>query len=187
MKVLRPLLLCAFLAPFCLPSAHASEEGAAGDQARPGLFHRMLHPFGHSGESTAGTTPALKGGREGWRHLTLTMTLEPQPLRLGVTRQLTVKVQLLNKSKFFAQMEFPTTQRIEVLVKNSSGKMVEQWSEDRAFTDEPGIISINPGERLEYSATLATRDMVPAESYTIEAFFPHYEALRAQRTIVPGK
>ena len=114
------------------------------------------------------------------------MTLEPQPLKLSEARQLKVNVLLVNKSKHFAQMEFPTTQRIEVLVKNSAGKMVEQWSEDRAFTDEPGIISVNPGERLEYSATVSTRDMVPAEAYTIEAFFPHYEALRVQRTVVPG-
>jgi hypothetical protein len=85
------------------------------------------------------------------------------------------------------QLEFPTTQRIEVLVRNRNGKLVEQWSEDQAFTNEPTLVTINPGERLEYSANIATRDMVGGESYTIVGYFPNYDQLKATKVIVPKK
>ena len=86
-----------------------------------------------------------------------------------------------------AQLDFPTSQRIEVLVKNAAGKTVEQWSEDHAFTNELSVETINPGERLEYSANISTRDMAAGQSYTIEAFFPNYDALRTTKAIVPEK
>ena len=97
-----------------------------------------------------------------WKRLELTMSVEPLPLDLGETRQLKVTLRLANKSKRLVQLDFPTTQRIEVLVRNRNGKLVEQWSEDQAFNNEPTLVAINPGERLEYSANIATRDMVPS-------------------------
>lgn len=115
------------------------------------------------------------------------MKVEPLPLKLSDTRQMKVTVVLANKSSKLVQLEFPTTQRIEVLVRNTSGKLVEQWSEDRTFANEPGIRAINPGERLEYAATLSTRDLAAGQSYTVEALFPNYESLRLQRTVVPEK
>ena len=102
-------------------------------------------------------------------------------------RSLKVTLQLVNKGRKMAQLEFPTSQRIEVLVKNAAGKTVEQWSEDQAFTNDPTVETINPGERLEYSASIATRDLAAGQSYTIEAFFPNYEPLRTSKTLVPEK
>lgn len=128
-----------------------------------------------------------KEGEMKWKHLLLTMKLEPLPLKLGETRQLKVTLQLTNKSKKFVQLEFPTTQRIEVLVKQKDGKLVEQWSEDQSFSGEPSLVTINPGERLEYAVSVATRDMVAGEPFVIEAFFPNYEALRVEQAITPEK
>ena len=85
------------------------------------------------------------------------------------------------------QLDFPTTQRIEVLVKNKAGKTIVRWSEDQAFANEPTLVAINPGERLEYTATVSTRDLVAGETYTVEAFFPSYEALRQNRALTPEK
>ena len=94
---------------------------------------------------------------------------------------------LANKGKKLVQLEFPTTQRIEVLVQNKAGKRVVQWSEDQAFTAEPTLVAINPGERLEYSANVPTRDLAAGETYTLEAFFPNYETLRKTRDLTPEK
>ena len=44
-----------------------------------------------------------------------------------------------------------------------------------------------PGERLEYSANVSTRDLHPDEPYTIEAFFPNFEGLRKTLAIKPEK
>ena len=180
MKLFRPLFACALLAAVC-PALAEEESGHATNSARPpGLLNRLLHPI-HKDEAVGDTAKPV------WHGLALVLTLDPQPLKLSAAHQLKVSLLLINKSKKAVQLDFPTTQRIEVVVKNAAGKMLEQWSEDHSFTPDPGIININPAERLEYSATLSTRDMAAFETYTVEAFFPKYEALRAQRTIVPGK
>jgi hypothetical protein len=123
----------------------------------------------------------------GKNKLMLSMSVEPHPLKLSEARQMKVTMVVANKSSKLVQLEFPTTQRIEVLVRHAGGKLVEQWSEDRTFANEPGIRAINPGERLEYAVTLSTRDLAAGQSYTVEALFPNYESLRLQRTVVPEK
>jgi hypothetical protein len=40
---------------------------------------------------------------------------------------------------------------------------------------------------LEYKATMATRDLTAGESYVLEAFFPNYDAIRAELPFVPQK
>jgi hypothetical protein len=143
------------------------------------LMHKMLHPF-EKKEPVGSAKPI-------WHDFTLSMTTDPPAIKLTAARQVKVSVHLGNASKKFAQLEFPTTQRIEVVIRDTAGKMVEQWSEDQAFTDTPGVVSINPGEHLDYSATLSTRDLVAGQTYIVEAFFPKYEKLRIQKTIIPGQ
>ena len=176
----RPL--CAFLAALALPAQAAEEAPPA--PPKPGMMHRLLHPFGGGSpapESAPKTKPVnLKG-------LEMSLALEPAALKLSETRTVKVTVTLANKGKKLIQLDFPTTQRIEVLVKNKAGKRVVQWSEDQAFTNEPTLVAINPGERLEYSANVPTRDLAAGETYTLEAFFPNFDALRKTRELVPEK
>jgi len=157
----------------------ASEEPSAEHQ-KPGMMSRFFNIF--RGSHDRGEAPSAS-----WKRLELTMSVEPLPLDLGETRQLKVTLRLANKSKRLVQLDFPTTQRIEVLVRNRNGKLVEQWSEDQAFNNEPTLVTINPGERLEYSANVATRDMVAGEPQTIIGYFPNYDQLKATQVIVPKK
>lgn len=143
------------------------------------LVHHILHPFDKREDPNA--------AKPIWNDYTLTISLEPAAIKLSDARSVKVSVHLGNSSKKFKQLEFPTTQRIEVIIRNTAGKMVEQWSEDQVFTDTPGVVSVNPGEHLDYSATLSTRDLVAGQTYIVEAFFPKYEKLRVQKTIVPGQ
>lgn len=115
------------------------------------------------------------------------LTLEPAALRLSETHEVKVTVTLANQGRKLVQLSFPTTQRIEVVLKNKSGKKLVQWSEDHVFTPDPTLVAINRGERLEYSATVSTRDMVAGESYTVEAFFPNFEQFRQEAILVPEK
>jgi hypothetical protein len=170
------LLLVCFLV---IAPLRASEE-PSGERRKPGMISRFFNVF--RGSRDPGDNPSAN-----WKRLELTMIVEPLPLDLGETRQIKVTLRLANKSKRLVQLEFPTTQRIEVLVRNRNGKLVEQWSEDQAFTNEPTLVTINPGERLEYSANIATRDMVGGESYTIVGYFPNYDQLKATKVIVPKK
>lgn len=157
----------------------ASEETTT-DGRKPGVFSRVFNLF-------RGSEKAEKGQTVNWKRLIMTMNVEPLPLKLSETRQMKVTLQLTSKSNRLVQLEFPTTQRIEVLVRNQAGKMVEQWSEDQAFANEPTLVTINPGERLEYSVHIATRDMAAAQAYTIIGYFPNFEQLKATMVIIPEK
>ena len=115
----------------------------------------------------------------------MTIRLEPPVVKAGETRVIEVIVGVSNKGKEAVQLDFPTSQRIDVVVKDGSGKILSRWSEDQRVEKEPGLILINPGERIEYSARISTREMRAGGSFTIEAFFPSYERLRVSRTVVP--
>lgn len=192
----RPLAILAV----CASAAFAEDAppAAPAPTPKPGLLSRTwnstkklnplpaigkLNPFGHgnaaqkAGKSVAAT----------FKTLTLKMTVDPAVPNLGENKQIVVTLRLQNTGKKLAQLDFPTTQRIEVLVKNSTGKVVEQWSEDQAFQNEPSLVTINPGERLEYNATISTRDFAAGQEYTVEGFFPNYEILRSSVKLVPTR
>jgi hypothetical protein len=159
-----------------------------GAPPHPGLFNRIFHTLHLSHDKDEERQKVAEAKLPNWHHIVLAMTVTPQPLKLSETHQVQVTLRLENKSKKFVQLEFPTSQRIEVVVKNkTSGKLVEHWSEDQAFSNDPGVVSINPGERVEYTATVSTRDLAAGETYTIEGFFPSYEALHSAVTVVPEK
>lgn len=174
LRVLFALALCLAAA-----AVQASEEGTG--EKKPGMISRVLNIFRGS-PGRPDETRAVK-----WKALRLTMRVEPLPVKVPDTRQLRVTLQLANRGGKLIQLEFPTTQRIEVLVRRADGKLVEQWSEDQSFSDEPTLITINPGERLEYSVPVSTRDMVAGQSYTIEGYFPNFEQLKTSKTIAVEK
>jgi hypothetical protein len=208
-RLLVPFFLCSLLTaaalaaedakkptptPAATPAAQKKEATAKNMHKKhgPGLLDDLWAKIKPTKKAAAPGTAAavLSDAVErpvGNHKLMIAMKVEPQPLKLSDARQMKVTVVVANKSSKLVQLEFPTTQRIEVLVRNASGKLVEQWSEDRTFANEPGIRAINPGERLEYAATLSTRDLVVGQSYTVEALFPNYESLRLQKTVVPEK
>ena len=137
-------------------------------------------PF-HRGKKTANEPKTV------WRQFAVSLTLDPVAVRLPECRSIRATVVLTNKSKTPAQLEFPSSQRIEVLVKNEAGKTLSRWSDDQKLDKEQGFLVINPEERLEYTTTLSTRDMSPGQTTLIEAYFPSFDQLRATRTVVPTK
>ncbi len=149
----------------------------------PGIWAGILKPWRYFQGSKE---PENKASTH-WKNLTLTLTLDPMPLKLSEVRQLKTTLALINTGGRLRQLEFPSTQRIEVLVRNSSGKLLEQWSEDQAFSSEPTVVAVNPNERLEYSVSVSTRDMAPGERYTVEAYISSYKDLKAVKQIVPEK
>ncbi len=186
------LLACAPLHADLLDMSDEKKKKAkkAGPELhQEGWLKKTVHslwPFGKKpGEPEMAPPP--KGSQSGkeWKELVPTLSIEPLPLQLKDVRTMKVTLRLANKGKKMAQLDFPTTQRIEVLVKDAAGNRVEQWSEDQSFQNEPTLVAINPGERLEYAATVATRDLKAGQAYTIEGFFPNYDQLRVSKQITP--
>src|ERR1022692_949780 len=139
-------------------------------QKRGGWFTRMLHPFQSS------PVPNYKDAR--LRGLVLDLKLSPQPVKLSEVRQLEVKITLNNVSKRAVALDFPTDQRIEMYLKNSSDVVLATWSDNHAFDANAGAVLVNPGEHIYYPETIATRELTPNKVFIVEVFFPQYPELR---------
>lgn len=144
-------------------------------QKRSGWFTRMLHPFQPS------SAPATNYKDARLRGLILELKLSPQPVKLSEVRQLEVKVTLTNVSKRAVSLDFPTDQRIEIHLKNSSDAVLTTWSDNHAFEANAGTILINPGEHIYYPETIATRELTPNKVFVAEVFFPQYPELRVRQ------
>ncbi|MDD5201289.1 MAG: BsuPI-related putative proteinase inhibitor [Terrimicrobiaceae bacterium] len=97
------------------------------------------------------------------------LLVEPKSFSLDDRREIVVTYTVFNRTAKLVKLDFPTSQRIEILVRDGNGKVLEKWSDDRAFDDISGVVMINPGERIQYEEKIATRDMQPGQTYTIEA------------------
>jgi len=113
------------------------------------------------------------------------MDLSPLPLSLSDTRMLKVVLALTNKSEKMVQLEFPTTQRFDILLRDKAGKQLMQWSEDQLFDSEQTVVTINPGEHIEYETSIATRDLTAGREFVVEGYFLNYKELKIKRTIIP--
>jgi hypothetical protein len=103
------------------------------------------------------------------QHASSELKVDPASFSLDDRRELTVTFTVENRTNRLVKLDFPTSQRIEILVRDSSGKVIEKWSDDRAFQDVSGVVMINPGERIQYEEKIATRDMQPGQTYIVEA------------------
>jgi len=168
-RALAPLLFLLFLSG----SALAQETEASPTPQRRGWMSRMLHPF------TSERLPEYKDSR--LRGLAISLQLSPQPVKLSEVRQLEVNFALINKAKTPITLEFTTTQRFEIYLRDSAGKILATWSDNHAFTNDPGTVLINPQERIEYEETIATRELTPNKVFTAEVFFPKYPELRVHQ------
>lgn len=97
------------------------------------------------------------------------LEIEPREFSLDDRREVAITYTVFNKTNKLLRLEFPTEQRIEITVKNPTGEVIERWSDDRAFDETAGVVMINPDERIEYQEKIATREMLPGTTYTIEA------------------
>jgi len=133
----------------------------------------MLHPF------SPNVVPQYKDPR--LHGLAIDLQISPQTVKLSEVRQLGVKVTLGNLSKRPLTLDFPTSQRIEIYLMNSSGDVLTKWSENHAIDKKPATILINPSERIEYNETISTRELTPNKVFIAEVFFPQFQELRIRQ------
>lgn len=201
MKLLFTVALLIF--PFCgfaakpeKPAAPATEEPKPERKPTPGFWERAWDST-KKGTKRIGTatknvgsavvSPFSKKDKKAnsSESLVMTVTIDPAQIKLPATRSMKVKVDVRNQGKFAVQLDFPTTQRVEVLVKSDGGKVISKWSDDQKVDTEQGFLVINSDERLEYTATISTRGMEAGKSYVVDAFFPSYDTLRTSRMVSP--
>ena len=139
-----------------------------------GWLGRIFHPFGSSER-----LPQYKDAR--LRGLVLAVQLPPGPVKLSETRQLPVNVSLTNRGDHAIALNFPTDQRIEIYLRDAAGAIVTRWSDNRAFEANAATVLINPNEHVEYAETIATRDLIANQVFTVEVLVPAYPELDARR------
>lgn len=142
-------------------------------QKRGNWFSRIFHPF------QSPPAPTYKDAR--LRGLLLELKLSTQPVKLSEVRQLEIKITLTNVSKRAITLDFPTEQRIEIYLRNSAEVVLTNWSDNHAFEANAGSVLINPGERIYYAETIATRELTPNKVFIAEVFFPEYPELRTRQ------
>ena len=159
------LLALAMAGPLCAQEPTPEKRG---------WLSRLLHPF-----QSSNPAPEYKDSR--LRGLLLELKLSPQPVKLSEVRQLQVGTMLSNVSKRAVVLDFPTEQRFEIYLRNSSEAILTIWSDNHAFEEKPGTVLINPAERVDYPTTIATRDLTPNKVFICEVFFPQYPELRVRQ------
>src|SRR5262245_60903000 len=163
-----------FLTFFVVASIFAQDAMPTSTPARKrGWFSRILHPFSPE------AVPQYKDAR--LRGLTLDLQITPQTIKLSDVRQLGIKLTLANVSNRPVTVDFPRNQRIEIYLMNSEGDILTKWSDNHAVAEKPATILINPQERIEYTETIATRDLTPNKVFIAEVFFPQYPELRVRQ------
>ena len=114
-----------------------------------------------------------------------TLQIEPEEFSLDDRREVAVTFSVHNRTNKLLKLEFPTSQRLEILVRDPAGAVIERWSDDRAFDEQPGVVMINPDERIEYQEKIATREMLAGTSYTIEASLAENPEFTKSTTVTP--
>jgi len=114
------------------------------------------------------------------------LDIDPEKFSLQDRREVEAIYTVRNNTKKLVRLEFPTTQRIDLVTKSPSGTVIERWSDDRAFVPKEGLVVINPNERLEYNEKVPTRDMKGGETYTVEAEMLGYPRYDATKSVTPS-
>ena len=159
---------------------HATVDGAeaaakATGAAVQSVSHSVVDVF-----SPSAATSAPKSS------LKVTLACTPSPLELKQTRNLTVLVKVFNGSKKTQLLEFSSSQRVDAVLRDASGKIVSRATlATHLRTDEPALVTVNPGERLEYSLSLPTEGMIPGKGYRLEAALVGQSGLTAAMEITP--
>jgi hypothetical protein len=165
-------LTCVIIA-LALATPLSAQEPTATPEKR-GWLSRLLHPF-----QSSNPAPEYKDAR--LRGLVLELKLSPQPVKLSEVRQLQVNTTLTNVAKRAVILDFPTEQRFEIYLRNSSEAILTIWTDNHAFEDKPGTVLINPSEHVDYPTSIATRDLTPNKVFICEVFFPQYPELRVRQ------
>ena len=168
----RPLAFT--VVTFLLAARLSAQEPSVTPEKRGGWFSRMLHPF-----QSSNPAPNYKDAR--LRGLVLELKLSPEPVKLSEVRQLEVNLTLKNVSKRGIVLDFPSEQRFEVYLRNSTEAILTIWSDNHAFEDKPGTVLINPLEHVDYPTTIATRDLSPNKVFICEVYVPQYPELRIRQ------
>lgn len=114
------------------------------------------------------------------------IVVEPPQFSLADRREVTVTYVIENNTKKILRIDYPSTQRVEIITRDPQEQIIEKWSDDRAFEQREGVVFVNPKERIEYTEKVPTRDMKPDLTYSIEGSVPNNPQYTHRHLVTPG-
>jgi hypothetical protein len=123
--------------------------------------------------------------RQGGGILPMLLTVEPSQFSIANHPDLTISLKISNSKRQEIELLFPNDQRLEILTKDSTGNVINRWSQDRIFDLNEGFAEINPSEFIVYSEKIPTGTMKAGETYTIEASLAGQEGYTTSTTVTP--
>jgi len=115
----------------------------------------------------------------------LTITLSPASLSLSQNSEMDVTLKISNARKQELEILYPDNQRLEILTKDSSGTIINRWSQDHSFEHTAGFVAVNPKEFISYTEKIATTGMKAGETYTIEVSLANQQGFVASTKVTP--
>ncbi|PTX96962.1 hypothetical protein DB345_07235 [Spartobacteria bacterium LR76] len=181
--------------PFFVQRERAKFDLSQAGQARAADANVAVYPRVKNSENAASTMvtrfftdmfSSIHIGRLRQEPTTETLTIEPKSFSVGDRRELDTTYVVRNNTNKLLRLDFTTSQRLEIITRDAAGNVIDKWSDDRAFKPQEGIIIINPKERIQFNETVPTRDMKPAEPYTIQADVVGYPDYSANKIVTPS-
>jgi hypothetical protein len=117
--------------------------------------------------------------------LPMLLSVEPAKFSLAEHSDLSVSLRVSNSQRQEIEFLYPNDQRLEILTKDSTGNVINRWSQDRLFDPMEGFAEINPDEFIIYSEKIPTTGMKAGETYTIEASLAAQKGYTISTTITP--
>jgi hypothetical protein len=120
-----------------------------------------------------------------------TLTLAPAEISLAARRDegtlatdnVRANFSIKNTGKRTYTLSFPNTQRYELKILNPTGQLVYQWSLDKKFTDDVGMVMVNPTDRIGYIENLSLSKLyapLVAGDYTVLITLANYPEVAAK-------
>ncbi len=162
-------VLAVLTLPLCAEEAASGKSSGGTWSTIKGAWNTVAAPTASALKSTTQAITGIFSQSEKKKApLLLDVVCTPNPVSPSKNQRLEVLVKLHNNSKNTQMLEFATTQRASAVLRDSAGKIVARASDGVQFTDDTAIVTVSPGERLEYALSLPTQALAPGKSYNLE-------------------
>ncbi|MCS7009280.1 MAG: BsuPI-related putative proteinase inhibitor, partial [Chthoniobacterales bacterium] len=105
----------------------------------------------------------------------ISLSVTPSPsFPISSYYEIHAKFTIRNNTNRLILLEFPSTQTFDLVLLDPNGSEIERWSTDQRFEEIPSFITINPKEKVVFSGSLSTRNLLPAKTYILYASIPGY-------------
>ncbi|MEI6872999.1 MAG: BsuPI-related putative proteinase inhibitor [Verrucomicrobiota bacterium] len=168
--ILPPLAALAVLTlPLCAEEAASGKASGGAWSAIKGAWSTVATPTASALKSTTQAITGIFSQSEKKKApLLLDVVCTPNPVSPSKNQRLEVLVKLHNNSKNTQMLEFATTQRASAVLRDGAGKIVARSSDGLQFTDDTAIVTVSPGERLEYTLSLSTQALATGKTYSLD-------------------